>query len=60
MGRFFFVPEYPLSDAAKARVKEAKRICQRCPVVAQCGNYARHHSLSGVWGGTLIAPLGAP
>ena len=42
-----FFPE----DGQNAR--EAKKICERCPVTFECLNYALHYRLDdGVWGGT--------
>jgi WhiB family redox-sensing transcriptional regulator len=58
MGRFFFIPEYPLDLAAKLRVKRAKEVCATCPVAGACLSYAERRHLSGVWGGRLLAPMG--
>ena len=34
---------------------EAKKICQTCPVVAECGEYAiRANILYGIWGGMTL------
>jgi WhiB family redox-sensing transcriptional regulator len=30
----------------------AKRICQTCPVIDECLQYALDNSLTGIWGGT--------
>ncbi len=30
---------------------EAKRVCARCPVLAQCRDFAATHPVMGVWGG---------
>jgi len=34
---------------------EAKRICQTCPVLAECGEYAiKGNILYGIWGGMTL------
>ena len=34
---------------------EAKKICQTCPVVVECGEYAiRANILYGIWGGMTL------
>jgi WhiB family redox-sensing transcriptional regulator len=41
------------NDAAQA--KQAKRICRRCPVRAECLAYALEHGEEhGVWGGMSV------
>ena len=57
-GVFFYVPEYPLTDAAKLRITRAKAVCTGCPVRQACLSFAHRNHMSGVWGGVLIAPLG--
>ena len=56
-GHFFYVPDYPLTDAAKARITRAKAVCAGCPVSQQCRSFAHRNKMSGVWGGVLIAPF---
>jgi WhiB family redox-sensing transcriptional regulator len=37
----------------RQREQQAKRVCARCPVCAQCLAWAiNHDEMSGVWGGT--------
>ena len=48
----FFHPEGERGPSRKRRAQQAKRVCARCPVQAQC----REHSISvrepfGIWGG---------
>lgn len=43
-----FFPE----DGQGASTQIAKRICQRCPKVAECLAWALKHDEHGVWGGT--------
>lgn len=31
---------------------KAQRICQTCPVINECLQYALDHNLAGIWGGT--------
>lgn len=34
---------------------EAKKVCQTCPVVAECGEYAiKGNILYGIWGGMTL------
>ncbi|MPV35991.1 WhiB family transcriptional regulator [Georgenia subflava] len=45
---------YPAGDArtAQAQVKEAKAVCQRCPVIGTCLAWALETGQdTGVWGG---------
>lgn len=35
-----------------ARVEQAKAICRRCPVWAECLQWATEQRVEGVWGGT--------
>jgi WhiB family transcriptional regulator, redox-sensing transcriptional regulator len=48
----FFHPEAERGLARAERVRRAKEVCMRCPVIVQC----RHHALTvqepyGIWGG---------
>lgn len=36
-------------------LREAKRICGVCPLLAECLEYALTHHVYGVWGGTSIS-----
>jgi WhiB family redox-sensing transcriptional regulator len=36
---------------AERQVAEAKLVCQRCPVVARCADFAVTNGYEGVWGG---------
>lgn len=48
----FFHPEGERGRARAARVRRAKRICERCPVLDLCRNYALTVGEPyGVWGG---------
>lgn len=38
----------------------AKRICSRCPVQEECGDYARGNADAGIWNGTTIRQSGTP
>ncbi|MEE1786561.1 WhiB family transcriptional regulator [Streptomyces sp. SP17BM10] len=59
----FFHPVNERGAAAKQREEEAKSVCARCPVLAECRRYAMEvREPYGVWGGltederrTLIA-----
>lgn len=40
------------SETALAQAERAKRVCRRCPVIAECREQAlRLDSVTGVWGG---------
>ena len=48
----FFPPEDEPGRARKSRLRQAKMICQICPVIEQCREYALGTAdLQGVWGG---------
>ncbi|AVH24797.1 WhiB family transcriptional regulator [Nocardia cyriacigeorgica] len=48
----FFHPDGERGRARAARVRRAKQICDSCPVLAQCRNYALAVSEPyGIWGG---------
>jgi WhiB family transcriptional regulator, redox-sensing transcriptional regulator len=45
---------FPISatQASRATVERAKRVCGSCPVQSQCLRYAlRHRQEQGIWGG---------
>ncbi|MFD6061323.1 WhiB family transcriptional regulator [Rhodococcus wratislaviensis] len=48
----FYHPDNERGEPRSSRVRAAKQVCKRCPVRAQCLNYAlearEHH---GIWGG---------
>ncbi|MDY5584264.1 MAG: WhiB family transcriptional regulator [Arcanobacterium sp.] len=49
---YFFHPEGERGGPRRRRIERAKRICQTCPVLEQCREYAlSHHEPYGVWGG---------
>ena len=57
------------SGPALQQIEDAKAICRRCPVVAQCLAAALEHGEdAGIWGGTTPeerrmmrwSPIGAP
>ncbi|MGZ4610443.1 MAG: WhiB family transcriptional regulator [Actinomycetes bacterium] len=35
----------------KARSKDARKLCEGCPLIVPCAEYAAKHRPSGVWGG---------
>lgn len=44
---------FPAVGQHGAAISEAKAICARCPVKADCLDYAlRHREEHGIWGGT--------
>lgn len=49
---FFFHPEGERGGPRRRRIERAKRICQSCPVLEECREYAlAHREPYGVWGG---------
>ncbi len=51
-GAIFFHPDNERGEPREERVAAAKRICQVCPVRAQCSSYALESGERyGVWGG---------
>ncbi|ADH93028.1 Transcription factor WhiB [Arcanobacterium haemolyticum] len=49
---FFFHPEGERGGPRRRRIERAKRICQTCPVIDECREYALvNHEPYGVWGG---------
>jgi WhiB family redox-sensing transcriptional regulator len=48
----FFHPDQERGPARAAREAEAKKVCDRCPVIEQCAQWALATRQSyGVWGG---------
>lgn len=45
---------YTRGDSSKLQTRIAKNICQECPVIAECLDWAMHaHPMPyGIWGGT--------
>lgn len=51
---YFFPPLRPrLTRRDRRRVEMALRVCARCPVIADCREYASSYHAVGVWGGEL-------
>jgi WhiB family redox-sensing transcriptional regulator len=52
----FFFEDSPYTAERKLMVQTAQTICQRCPIVNQCGEYAvLAQETYGVWGGLTPA-----
>lgn len=49
IGWEIFFPERP---DAKRYIAKAKKICDKCPVAAQCLEYAIETNSPGIWAGT--------
>lgn len=50
---FFPDDETYVVDSSRTRVRLAKALCNSCPVIAQCRNYAvMYFEPDGIWGGT--------
>ncbi|SDD08275.1 WhiB family transcriptional regulator [Actinokineospora iranica] len=48
----FFSPDNERGRARDQRIREAKRVCARCPVLTRCRDHAlRTAEPYGVWGG---------
>lgn len=49
----FFMPDDDKLNRKERseRILRAKRICNGCPVMKRCQNYAINHNEVGVWGG---------
>lgn len=51
-GQVFFAPDGERPPERESREAKAKAICARCPVRAQCLDYALSNSIKhGIWGG---------
>lgn len=46
-----FFPE-PDQPNAGATIREAKRVCETCPYLEECREWAISHGEMGIWGGT--------
>lgn len=45
---------FPIGNTGPAllQIEDAKRVCRRCPVIRECGDWALStHQKDGVWGG---------
>lgn len=51
----FFPPMGELTDKRIVRERAAKKICQQCPVIGECRDWARANREPGVWGGETEA-----
>ncbi|MDO3400282.1 WhiB family transcriptional regulator [Mycolicibacterium neoaurum] len=50
--KMFFGAEIEDPPVRARRIAQAKRLCRRCPVAAECLNHALTHSeRHGIWGG---------
>lgn len=47
----FFPDQFERPNARLIRENRAREICQGCPLVVPCRNFARSHREYGVWGG---------
>lgn len=46
---------FPEASGITEQAKRAKAVCARCPVRAECREYAMaHKEIQGVWGGTSL------
>lgn len=45
-----FFPEPAAPRMAEPRI--VKQLCMTCPFRVECLNYALHHTVAGIWGGT--------
>ena len=49
----FFPDPHPGPGVDRSSYSEARAVCDRCPVTAECLDYAlRNHEKYGMWGGT--------
>jgi WhiB family redox-sensing transcriptional regulator len=56
----FFGPDGERPSARQARERKAKAVCARCPLRAECLEYAlRHPARYGIWGGLSPEELAA-
>lgn len=42
---------HPVDDGGDAVSERASAACRRCPVIAECRDWALHHEAVGYWGG---------
>ena len=48
----YFFPSSPRTIAVIKNEREAKKICRSCDQQQACLEYAVHHEMYGIWGGT--------
>ena len=48
---YFFAPHAERPQARARREAQARLICEGCPSLEECRNYARKHREYGFWGG---------
>lgn len=69
LSAIFFPPLAERPQARERREAQARSVCGRCAVLAECRDFARRHHEYGFWGGEseeerhaagyrLIAPIG--
>lgn len=51
VGLHFFFPDVMPPKEMTAAVKQAKRVCGKCEVAAECLSYGMNETF-GIWGGT--------
>lgn len=49
--RLFFAPPGERPEARVVRESQARQVCQVCPVMMECRDWAREHREYGFWGG---------
>ena len=49
--KLFFAPKAERPQARARREAKAKRLCDECPVFAECRQFAREHREYGYWAG---------
>ena len=47
----FFAPAGERPEARVVRENSARQVCQACPALVECRNWARRHREYGFWGG---------
>ena len=43
-----------------AAQRDAIKVCEECPIQAQCGSYGLKYHTEGVWGGVALKPARVP
>jgi WhiB family redox-sensing transcriptional regulator len=51
----FFSPEDFVPNRGVSRIKQARRMCDVCPVKSECLRYASENDCIGFWGGMTEA-----
>ncbi len=49
--RLFFAPAGERPEARVVREAQARAVCQACPALVECRDWAREHREYGFWGG---------